>query len=322
MDSGTAQVSTRKAPTKPQPRVALWIIIGCAAIVIAAELIAAAGLSKVSRIERRTHEELSAALQLRPSSPGPRKLLVVGNSLLLEGVDFPALRRTLAPAIDAHRVVVEQTSYLDWYYGIRRLLSEGSRPDTIVLKLNAAQLLSPGIRGDYSALHLFAASDLIAVAHDAGLVPTQASSLWFSHYSTFFGSRTEIRKWLIWKLMPSMQQLQPHLARSRPPEFTSEQILAGAVPRLDALHRLAAGYGVRFILLAPAMLARPGELAALVEAGRRASVPVLVPVAVGKLPASEFTDGFHLTPLGARHYTQALAPLLQQSLLNEGGANR
>jgi len=53
---------------------------------------------------------------------------MLGNSLLLEGVEFPGLSRDLRPEIEARRFVVDNTSYLDWYYGIRSLLRRGARP--------------------------------------------------------------------------------------------------------------------------------------------------------------------------------------------------
>ncbi len=70
-------------------------------------------------------------------------MLLVGNSLLNEGVQIDALRSDLASEYAVSRLVIEQTHYLDWYFGLRRLLEEGSHPSVIILTLDPSQLASP-----------------------------------------------------------------------------------------------------------------------------------------------------------------------------------
>ncbi|MBI5083236.1 MAG: hypothetical protein HZB13_01370 [Acidobacteria bacterium] len=291
-------------------RVAVLVVLCTAILLVLAELGAKAA-ARISRIERRTTEEISSAVRMRGGrADGVRTVLLAGNSLLLEGVDLPALQQELRPAVEVERLVVEGTAYLDWYYALRRLFSEGSRPDVVVLKLSAIQLLSDGIRGDYSANRLFALGDLLDVSRDAGYSMTATSSLLFAHYSTYYGTRMELRKWFLSELMPGMKELQPRLARlNRKP--ASESAIRRRVPaRLAELQRLANQHGAHLVLLLPATSAERSESRALFDAARKASTVVLEPAAPGAFPAALFSDGFHLNAGGKRAYTQALAPLL------------
>ncbi len=67
-------------------------------------------------------------------------MLLFGNSLLLEGVDYPALRNALSDEYDVHRLIFEQTEYLDQYYVLRRLFRHGARPHDVVLCISARAL--------------------------------------------------------------------------------------------------------------------------------------------------------------------------------------
>src|SRR5271168_369303 len=115
------------APRYAQPicaAVAIFVLLLCAF-----EAATRVGFTRVSAIESRTYTEYRGALAVR----GSKSVLLLGNSLLLEGVDLDRLRALLQPEMTPRRFVIEQTNFPDWYYGIRRLLAEGSRPDRIVL---------------------------------------------------------------------------------------------------------------------------------------------------------------------------------------------
>ncbi len=74
----------------------------------------------------RVHaREVHAAIELRPTV-SPQQVLVVGNSLLDNGVLFDEAARSLRPQIEAVRLFVPDTNYYDWYFGLRRLLAEGA----------------------------------------------------------------------------------------------------------------------------------------------------------------------------------------------------
>ena len=63
---------------------------------------------------RRNTREVKAALELRPAV-SPVQVLVVGNSLLDNGVLFDEASRSLRPDINAARLMVPDTNYYDWY---------------------------------------------------------------------------------------------------------------------------------------------------------------------------------------------------------------
>ncbi len=291
--------------------VAVSLIAGSVVILSVAEIAAWAGLPRVSRIERRIDREIAEAASIHRVPNAAPKVLIVGNSLLLRGVDFQNLKGSLAPGIEVRRLVVEGTNYLDWYYGLRKLFAEGARPDVVVLNINAPQLITDAFRGDYSAYRLVSMGDLTHLARDAGLNLTQTTSLFFAR-SSFFGTRVEIRKFLLSSLMPGFQELQGHLTQPREWKFDPEFIVMHASQRLASLRALSQEYGATFIYLIPAELKPSTDDQALEEAGRQVSVQVLRPLAPGEAPAREFMDGFHLNPQGAARYTTALSPLLKR----------
>ena len=53
-----------------------------------------------------------------------RRSFCLGNSLPLEGINIPQLDSALGDNTICVPFFVEQTEYLDWYYGMRRLLRE------------------------------------------------------------------------------------------------------------------------------------------------------------------------------------------------------
>src|SRR4051812_45762801 len=118
-------------------RATCLVIAGCVTVVLGIEAVARVGFDRMSRIQRRTVDEYQAA---RTIGHGPatdqKQLLLVGNSLLEEDVRFEDLRAALFPRWNTRRFVAEQTFYIDWYYGMKRLFRVGARPDVVVLMLS------------------------------------------------------------------------------------------------------------------------------------------------------------------------------------------
>ena len=133
-------------------------------------------------------------------------MLLLGNSLLLEGVDFPSLRGTMIPRYDVHRLVIEQTDYLDLYYILRTLFRNGSRPHDLVLCLSVGQLMADDTRGEFTARYVDAAG-VADLAHREHFDATTMTNYMFAHWSGWFGTRAEIRKWLLGRMMPDIGAL-------------------------------------------------------------------------------------------------------------------
>src|ERR1017187_8257715 len=128
------------------------ILAGICLIGIAAEAVIFFALPRLSKIEHRIEEEYRGALAL-PSyaATGSPAMLLVGNSLLLEGVDLNSLRTSVSGEYDVHRLCIEQTEFLDLYYLLRKLFRDGSRPHDVVLCLSVAHLIGNNNRGEFMA---------------------------------------------------------------------------------------------------------------------------------------------------------------------------
>src|ERR1700754_4717356 len=97
----------------------------CLLVVAATELGARTVVNRISAVQRGFDDEYRAALGLgRPGRAAKKSVLVVGNSLLRTGLTFDRVQRAMAPKYDARRLIVDDTRYYDWYFGLRRLFAE------------------------------------------------------------------------------------------------------------------------------------------------------------------------------------------------------
>lgn len=119
----------------PSGRHVFLLLLTCALVCALIEAGTAFEFERISRIEQRREKEYQGALEMH-SAEHATSVLVAGNSLLLEGVDFPQLQQDVGPEFSLRRLVVEGTFYLDWYYGLRRMFASGARPNVVVLVLN------------------------------------------------------------------------------------------------------------------------------------------------------------------------------------------
>ncbi|HYL78118.1 MAG TPA: hypothetical protein VEU96_28140 [Bryobacteraceae bacterium] len=245
-------------------------------------------------------------------STEPGKMLMIGNSLLLAGVDLPALRDSLAPDLHLFRWMIEQTQYLDWYYGLRRLYSEGMRADFVVLLLNVTQTDSFQIRGEYFGYRMMQTRDVLDVARDARLTPTATFSLLLGNLSAYYGFRFDTRKIALAELVPGISSLRGSLVPFGHATLDHDFAVDFAAQRLRRFADLVQQHGGHFIFVVPASL-DPIDEAYLKEAGARSGVPILVPLTTSSVSGKDFTDGFHLNPAGAARFTTALAPMLRES---------
>ena len=257
---------------------------------------------RISRVEGRTSAEYEAAIAPAPASGKP-VVLLLGNSLLDSALDFPRLRNEAAERWDVRRFVVENTSYYDWHYGIRRLFAGGARPQVVMLMLSGGQLASSGSRGEYSAYTLVSRDDIFHFAEDLNLHPTNAANVVFANLSMFYGLRSEIRKVLIGKVLPDLPSLTVRLLPA--PLGGAGGDSATATDRVRMLRDECARHGARFVFVAPPLL-RFQEASKLQSVVASAGVDVVVAYKPGDFNASDFSDGFHLNNQGAVKYTANL----------------
>ena len=270
-----------------------------------------------SRILGGNIAEWQAAVRVRRASAQRHTALFVGNSLLDAGVDFPQLRSAVAladPGWQAQRLMIEGTYYFDWYYGLRRLLAEGARPDVIVLVLSPEQLNSNNYRDSLFAPIMLQAGDLRSLSRAAALHPTVSTGLLLGHYSWSYGFRGEWRKNLLRLAIPDFGDL----ARLFIPKVAANSQSANADPHLDLrledLRKLTADAGIRLVMLLPPLAyARPLE-AQTTRAVRHAGIPLLVPVDSGGLSPEMYIDGVHLAPEGRRRFMQQMVPAVTAEL--------
>ena len=292
-----------------------WVALLLATVclfMIGVEAVTAYGFDRVSKIQRRVRAQYQAALAMRQThGSGPVQVLILGNSLLGAGIDQSLLRSSLSPDIDVRFLVVESTMYFDWYYGLRRLLREGARPDVVVVALPLRHLTQNTVRGEYFAHYLMSTRDTLSVWHDLDLHPTDASGMLLGNLSAFYGVRAEIRTWVLAEILPELPQLMRLLTRSNPPK-PGEKELRLLSPRLRAMDQVASAHGARLLVLPPPIL--DNSEAVLTHAGTRAGVPVVTLPDSETIGAGDLSDGFHLSEAGARKYTSALAPVLRDTI--------
>jgi len=303
------------APVSTANNYLAWAIraLVCVALFcVAIEGLTRFGFSHISRIEARISQDHQAALAIRKSDRPT--VLLVGNSLMLEGIDDKRLRESLQGKAHAVLFPIEQTQYLDWYYGLRRLFAEGSQPDTVVLCMSAEHLVTSRIRGDYSAYYLFRLADIPQIRRDINYDLTKTSSLVLSRFSLFYAGRSPLRNFVLVRTDPAyaamLQRLAGVQAQAHFPSDREMERIAEA--RLTDLRTLCSSHGARFaFLLAPGF--GPGE-APLVEAGGRSHTDVMVPFHLNELGRDKFRDGFHLNATGAQIFTARVADLLSSRL--------
>lgn len=298
-------------------RYSLILLIVIALVGVGLEFGARWGLPRLSHIIGRLKTEQAEAVQLKPLVGQPVPVLIVGNSLLLDGVDVSALDERLRPEHRVTRFVVENTSYLDWYYGLRRLFREGARPKVVILVFSARHLLDQSVCGDSCAYLLLDWRDILSVKHDIASDNTTTSDLFFATASGFYGFRAELRKWVLLHLLPDFPNFAAALRTKTPPLQPDVEIEKGATSRLTQLSSLCQLYGAQLVLVMPPSNAARDGSAAVQRAGSRLGIPVLVPFKPQQLPSKLYSDGFHLNPQGAQVFTQALGPELRQLLQDD-----
>lgn len=286
------------------------LLAGIVLIFLGLEVSSPLILARLSHTEQRIAVEMQAAKYLRPFSPDGRPtVLLAGNSLLLEGVQMDKLQEQ-TPQYAVSRLAVEQTHYLDWYFGLRRLLEEGSKPSVIVLSLATDQLASRFTLGEAFARRQMSTSDFPQVVRETHLDRTTATTYLFAHWSRWQADKGFIRQCVMILAIPNFRDLAAHIADHGPHVNDPAVLLGAAQQRLPELAELLHQYGVQIILLVPPTL-RKDHSQEIQQIGGQAGVPVWVLSPPGDFPPNYFADGFHLNAVGSGIFTARLSQQLR-----------
>jgi hypothetical protein len=315
----SSEPADRSEPTaKTDPRLrhaTIALIVSVAVVMLGAEILSRYAFPRISQIEGRINSDEREAMSIQAPAPGaPPTVLLVGNSLLLRGLDYPKIRRDMAPNARVLRFVIESTEYLDWYYGLHHMFASGVRPPMVVLCLNLGQTVDARTLGDYSARHLFGASELLPVAHAAGMSATRTSGLVLAHWSAFYASRATIRNYILNRIAPSYAAALHKIADSTITLLPADDVLVSkAGERLRAIQQLCNQNGVELVLLIPPSLSRYNDL--LSSAAGLQQINFDYPLPAGALGPEFFrADGSHLNEKGAALFTDAIARCLRARL--------
>src|SRR5579859_53568 len=290
----------------------------CLALIGSFEFLSNNLLKRHSETYARISRQYADALQVRSARPGePKSVLMVGNSLLLYGVDVDRLQKLTSSQLSIHPIFLEATGYYDWLYALRRLFRNGSRPQVVVLGVGVNAFLSNGVRQDYAPMLFFDLKDADNVARDLKFDNTETSNLLLAHSSAFWDTRSVIRMQVLRHAVPHCRELF-QLLKPQPPVPPPPEFDAIANPRLQRLRRLCEAYGAKLIILVPPTPSSEDAVRQMTLASLRAGVETLVPVDPAVLPHQYYlADDIHLNSEGAAIFTSALATYLPRQLAHE-----
>jgi len=166
-------------------RRSIWtIVVGLVLTALVAEGLTIVGVHRVSKVLRHTAQEYNDAEKLSPYSAGGKTtVLLLGNSLLLEAIDYPTLRRELSPEYEVHRLVFEQTEYLEQCYVLRALLGDGAGGTISCCVPPSITCWKATLGGEFMS-RFMDAHDIASLGHRQDLDATTVSGgLIFAHWS-------------------------------------------------------------------------------------------------------------------------------------------
>ena len=316
MLSSTSNSESRLSRSQLVTKTLVVLLATIVLTLIAFEAVTRIVIERKSKVQRMVNEEYSEAIHLRNDSGKARRhLLVVGNSLVGHGIDLPELQEHLPPNWDATRYWIYNTTYTDWYFGLKRLFVEGSRPDVVAVVFAAMHWEAEGTRGDYASQYLFETRDIPVIREQLDLDKTTTISLLLSRYSKFYAMRSEIRKVLLNQILPDLPQMFSLLKPGSTRHMADSELVKVVAYRMKAYRDLVESYNARLVLIVPPV-PRPQEehQQALRVAAASAGVPIFMPLQASDLRASDFADDVHLTPAGARIFTSQLTADLVPAL--------
>ncbi len=290
----------------------LTLLAGLILILLGAEWLTRILIIPSSRVLSRYAQEAAAA---QTPDKNNRRLLICGNSTLVENVDFPALQGSLQPNWEAQRWSMDDTRFHDWYYAFRRLRRQHNSPTAMVIVLAPFQMLGKQVRGTFFAHYLMAPEDIFRISQDLSMHPTESVALAAAVPSQFYATQQDVRKTFARKLMPFLPDLMSALvSEQKPKTLSKEQEQEIYRERLGLLAKEGKEAGIRVLLVIPSLRDESPSESLLQDVGRELGVTVLLPLPSGKFPKSFYRDGLHMTPEGARAFTPLLSKALSDTL--------
>jgi hypothetical protein len=274
-------------------------------------------IGDLSNTQRRIRTEAKRALAIG-SDEKVEEFLIVGNSLLMAGVDVGVLNEPLQPKWRGVRFGIEQTTYYDWYYGLRRLAADGARPSAIVVCLEPRHLVGTSVRNEIFAHYLMNMSDTLSVSRALDLHPSGTADLFLANISAFWALRKEIRKNLLGRLMPELPKLTRMITRGGgSPPTAAEELRTIGRERLEGLREVANAAGARLIVVMMPPVSTD-QTPALQELGSTLGIPIVTPLTDQDLQPGDYdVDQYHLSEQGRLRFSRKLADdllaLLQSS---------
>jgi hypothetical protein len=314
-------MSTSDQPAVPAPagtRTHTAILLALIVVLLAVCELASRLVFSSLKSNLRLRQEIGMALHIADTAGpnAPHRVLIVGNSLVLHGIDVPSVDSGLGPRYRADRLALVDEGYDGWRYGIRSLFDRGSRPDVVVLAISPAQFVSDRPPTGVMVGSIWTARAVVAYALHARADLTTATDLLLAHVSEFFALRQRLRQDTRKLIVPGYVAMSSQLFNRLPivPDPTTNEPIAAA--RLDTLRRLCAEHGARFVYLIVPTRASDDDVleAALVDAGHATGVPVVVPVPNASLPPAMLLDGYHLNDDGARFFSVRAGDALRLAL--------
>ncbi|WP_129777691.1 hypothetical protein [Peristeroidobacter soli] len=293
-------------------RVLLVAVLG---LCVTAEFGARLFVPKMSNTLSRIRLEATAARAMAVTNHAPKEMLIVGNSLLIAGVDVAQLNQPLEPTWRGVRFGMEQTTYYDWYFGMKRLTADGARPSAFVVCFEPRHLITSAVRTELFAYYLMRTRDTLEVARALDLTPSKTADLFVANTSALWALRKEIRKNVLGHLLPSLPDLMKLITHGLgAPSPSLDDILTIGKRRLKAMRAIADAADAKLIVvLMPPLTA--GDTPALQQLGKELGVPILTPLTDQDLaPADYEPDQYHLNSNGRWRFTAALADQLQLAL--------
>jgi hypothetical protein len=294
----------------------------CALLLIALEAYSIHAVNRYSITDARVSRQYLEAERIRQmASGGATSVLMVGNSLLLYGVDLGKLREETAGTLQIHPLFLEGTGYYDWFYALRRLFRQGARPRVVVAGLEPNTSFQNSV-WEQTPMLLFGTAEVLDVASDLRLDHTATTNLLLSHVSTFWEMRSFFRRRILLSIVPHFESLFPYV-RSGSTGAPDPEFETMVISRLRTLNELCEANGARLVLLIPPTLSSARAAHQMVTAAERVGVQALLPIDPVDLTAGFYeADTVHLNAQGAVRFTTALARELPKILVSQTVASR